>query len=577
MLHPFSNDGPPRHSDFVTKGLLPANLPSVISSASLHLPYVAEGNRYLVTQNRVGKTAPFDATKRGEQRRSFQIPHPMFARDAGLFIQSHWPAIWEHIDASEGSASKPMKPASHYRATAMTSQSRLREIRVRKLAAKRYCLVTDIARCFPSVYTHSIPWALHGKQAAKQDRRQQSADIWGNKLDFIHRQAQDGQTIGLPVGPDASRVTAEIILASVDVNYLQSTKTKTSFVRHVDDYWIGGDSIDDCEKSLNLLRRGLGYFGLDINESKTRIVELSEVTGSYWPDDLANKIEEVFKVREYFTTGRRVHRSDINDLFARSIKTVLETKDSAIIKFILRKMDRSSVWTENWEKVEPFLAHIAVQFPHVFDYVARILAWAIRRGVSIDRALWREVVGAVAKTSADFGRDGELLWALWLYKELGFKVPRPLIDKAIESSGPLPLALAAHMATDGLVTNPNFCESLRIRVSSPDMYSGSDWPLLLELFHLVEAGSLRQEHPFDGSLMQRPFAEEVSIIRYNAYPEVFYEDREDREDRQDFEINEDFHFPDHAIEDFTSSYDDDDEKADDENGVDGFTWKSASF
>ncbi|MEG9269355.1 RNA-directed DNA polymerase [Qipengyuania sp. Mu-71] len=561
MLYPFEIDRPPQHTDFVTKGLLPANLPSVISSASLAQPYLPEGNRYLVTQNRVGKTAPFDATKRGEQRRSFQVPHPLFARDAGLFIENNWAAIWSHINASMGSASKPMRPASHYRATAMTSQNRLREIRIQKLAAKRFCLVTDVARCFPSVYTHSIPWALHGKQAAKQDRRQQSAEVWGNKLDFIHRQAQDGQTIGLPVGPDASRVTAEIILASVDAEYLQATRTKTSFVRHVDDYWIGGDSIDDCEKSLNVLRRGLGSFGLDINEAKTRIVELSEVTGSYWPDDLASKIEEVFKINAPWVPGRRVQRGEVNDLFSRSINIVRETEDTAILKFLLRKMDTSSIWSENWKKVEPFLAHIAVQFPHVFDYVARILAWAIRREVSVDRTLWREVVGAVAKTSADFGRDGELLWAFWLYKELGFKVPRPIIAKAILSSGPLPLALAVHMASAGLVTNPDFFSSLRARVCSPDMYAGSDWPLLLEIFVVGEGDELQRQYPLDGSLMQKPFAENSSIVRYDAYPEVFYEDREDR---QDFEIGDEFDFPDHAIEDFTSSYDDEDEDEDED-------------
>jgi hypothetical protein len=351
----------------------------------------------------------------------------------------------------------------------------------------------------------------------------------------------------------------------VDAEYLQSTRTKTSFVRHVDDYWIGGDSIDDCEKSLNLLRRGLGNYGLDINEAKTRIVELSEVTGSYWPDDLASKIEEVFKVNVPWMPGRRVQNSDVNDLFSRSINIVRDTEDTAILKFLLRKMDRSSVWSENWKKVEPFLAHIAVQFPHVFDYVARILAWAIRRDVTIDRTLWREVVGAVAKTSADFGRDGELLWALWLYKELGFKVPRPIVAKAIASSGPLPLALAVHMASAGLITNPDFFDLLRARVSAPDMYSSTDWPLLLEIFAIGEANLLQQQYPLDGSLMQRPFAENSSIVRYNAYPEVFYEDREDR---HDFEIGDDFDFPDHAIEDFTSSYDDDDDDDDDDEDED---------
>lgn len=555
MLRPFALDSPPTKEAFVTRGLLPANLPSVITSANLAAPYADEGDRYLVTQSRKGKPAPFDATKRGEQRRAFGIPHPIFVRDAGHFFEGQWEAVWNHISGSVGSASKPLKPASHYRAIAITSQSKLREIRIRALAAKRYCLVTDIARCFPSIYTHSIPWALNGKDEAKIDRRERSAEIWGNRLDFIHRQAQDGQTIGLPVGPDASRVTAEIILSKIDQDYLQSTRTRTAYVRHVDDYWIGGDTIDECEQKLNLLRTGLGAYGLDINEAKTKIVEFSEVTGGYWPDDLAKQIEDVFGTHLLGYMNHRVSQSDVNDLFSRAINIVRSQNDSAILKFLIRKMDSASVWRGNWQKVEPFLAHIAVQFPHVFDYVARVVAWASRREVNLDRALWREVIGSVSKKSADFGRDAELLWAFWMYKELGFKVPRGIVTRAIENSGPLPIALAVHLAQNNIITNPDFYSSVRSRTNLPDLYSGTDWPIVLELFHVREAGELARSWPLEGSLLQKPFADEASLVRYNAYPEVFYEDREDRED---FEAN-DLDFPDHAIEDFTSSYDDEDD------------------
>ena len=562
-LSPFSAQNPPTAQNFVTRGLLPANLPSVVTSRELAAPYSAEGDRYLVTQGRSGKLATYDATKRGEQRRHFEIPHPLFVRDAGLFYQKHWPEIWQHINRSVGSASKPMQPKSLYRAITMASQTKVNDLKIRELAAKRYCLVTDISRCYPTIYTHTIPWALHGKDVAKIDRSERSAQIWGNRLDFIHRQAQDGQTIGIPVGPDISRITAEIILSAIDQEYLQNGRRKTKYVRHVDDYWIGGDSIDDCEKKLNDLRAGLNFYQLDINESKTRIVELSEVTGQYWPDDLAKQIESTFRQENAWGGLKRIAQTDAHDLFSRAINIVRTTHDTAILKFLIRKMDKSRVWKTNWKLVEPYLAHIAVQFPHVFDYVARVLAWAVRQQISVDRPLWREVIGTVSKTSADHGRDGELLWALWVYKELGFKVPQSLISKAILNNGPVPLSFAAHMATDGLITNRDFFNNLRERVSGSDQYNGVDWPITLELFHLQEANEIRRRHPLQGSHIQSPFASECSMIRYNAYPEVFYEERENRDD---FDIEDaDFEFPDHAIEDFTSSYDDEDEDDEDDD------------
>jgi hypothetical protein len=34
----------------------------------------------------------------------------------------------------------------------------------------RYVVKADISNCFPSIYTHSIPWALVGKESAKKDK-----------------------------------------------------------------------------------------------------------------------------------------------------------------------------------------------------------------------------------------------------------------------------------------------------------------------------------------------------------------------------------------------------------------------
>lgn len=44
-----------------------------------------------------------------------------------------------------------------------------------------YCIHTDITDCYPSIYTHTIPWSIHGKEWAKVNRNDKSA--LGNKLD----------------------------------------------------------------------------------------------------------------------------------------------------------------------------------------------------------------------------------------------------------------------------------------------------------------------------------------------------------------------------------------------------------
>jgi hypothetical protein len=41
--------------------------------------------------------------------------------------------------------------------------------------AARYVLKTDVARFYHSIYTHSIPWVIHGKAAAKKKQRETTA------------------------------------------------------------------------------------------------------------------------------------------------------------------------------------------------------------------------------------------------------------------------------------------------------------------------------------------------------------------------------------------------------------------
>jgi hypothetical protein len=76
---------------------------------------------------------------------------------------------------------------------------------------------TNISRFYHSLYTHSVAWAFHGKDVAKKDRKIDSSKVYFNRLDFILRQGQDGPTIGIPVGPDASRYVAQLLASKLNL------------------------------------------------------------------------------------------------------------------------------------------------------------------------------------------------------------------------------------------------------------------------------------------------------------------------------------------------------------------------
>ena len=98
-------------------------------------------------------------------------------------------------------------------------------------------LVTDISRFYSSIYTHSIPWAIHTKVVAKVDR---SDSKYGNSIDTALRNCQDQQTNGIPIGPITSNIIAELVLCAIDKE-LQVHHIKGK--RYVDDYMLFFKSI----------------------------------------------------------------------------------------------------------------------------------------------------------------------------------------------------------------------------------------------------------------------------------------------------------------------------------------------
>ena len=199
----------------IAKGLLPENLPPAFDTRQLWsaLPGMEAG--YLVGGNVKGQPCAYNASKRGGQRRTFSVPHPVYVREQALFLRKHWPHILGIFDAATGSASRPVIDEAGPRHIRITPHQELPRLQLQRLSRYRYCLVTDVSRFYPSVYTHALPWAINGKSAAKLDTSPQSPKVFGNRLDYALRQSQSSQTVGIAVGPDTCKVVAEILMSAV--------------------------------------------------------------------------------------------------------------------------------------------------------------------------------------------------------------------------------------------------------------------------------------------------------------------------------------------------------------------------
>ena len=74
----------------------------------------------------------------------------------------------------------------------------------------------DVQNFFPSIYTHALSWAIFGeKPLAKKLRTVSSA--FGNATDVICQRINFNETNGIVVGPEFSRVMAELLMTRIDI------------------------------------------------------------------------------------------------------------------------------------------------------------------------------------------------------------------------------------------------------------------------------------------------------------------------------------------------------------------------
>jgi Reverse transcriptase (RNA-dependent DNA polymerase) len=429
-------DIPPSVQRIIESGTLPENLPPLFTSARIWPLYTGHSGSYLVTTQCIGAISQYNASKRGGQRRFFGLPHPTFVFDQAVFFEKHWAALKPLLASAKGSASIPHFLASGPRAMRITPHSDLPKARLKSFSRFKFCAISDVARFYPSIYTHSIPWAINGRVASKADTRATSATVFGNKLDFVVRQAQDRQTIGLPVGPDTSKIASELILCAVDKQFLKGRRSLV-YLRHVDDYWIGGNTIDECERHLQNLRSALREYELDLNELKTKILPAHYVFGESWPTEVERELQQ--SLQPFMS----LLNPDPVSTLGKIVERARNAEDDGIIRHAIRTIDEHNWWTSNWDVLEHFLAQCAIQFPHSFDYVARVVVWRIRTDKAYNKSLWTEVARLVALRSGALSRDSEVVWALWLLKELRQKLTTRIADQLISYSNPLTFGIVS--------------------------------------------------------------------------------------------------------------------------------------
>ena len=216
---------------FLSRGYFPVQLPPGFETDSFAKNHKKVGKIWSPLKQPTTRLEKFSVARTSYNRRITGIPNPVAYYHLVVALADYWKQIQAHYRKSKISLSQP-KPGD--RAIKLTKFSALDEVRVLKSSGYKFVLITDVSRYFPTIYTHVIPWAVHGKEEAKKNQKKKTAKYFGNILDNKSMGLQGWQTIGIPIGPDSSHVIAEVIGTTIDTDLVVLREPFSDGVRMYD-------------------------------------------------------------------------------------------------------------------------------------------------------------------------------------------------------------------------------------------------------------------------------------------------------------------------------------------------------
>jgi hypothetical protein len=407
------------------------------------------------------KIAKYSHARGGLLRRKLGICNPLHYYLLAKEIVDNWAVISSMVSGTAIAATAPELKSMGRAIEGRHNQGARAMLAQKNRLGRRFLLETDISRFYSSIYTHSIPWALHTKAAAKINRGR--ATLLGNNLDYLVRMGQDGQTIGIPIGPDTSLVLAELLMQRCDAELITKIP-KLKGHRFIDDYELSFYTRTEAEDAFHLLERALGDYELALNPKKTKVLELPLQFEASWVTELRSHSIRVS------ASGQAV---DMEALINKAFHLHKLFPGEAVLSYAIAKLRVVALLPDNWELFQRLLLLCVTPEPATFPYAIDLIIKWVNAGYASAIPELHEVVNTIITTHAPLAHSSEVSHALWASIALGVT----LGAEAVAALSMADDSVVALMALD--------CESRGLMSSVLDK---SNWQA-----HMTSAG-LYEEH-----------------------------------------------------------------------------------
>ena len=450
------------------RGFYPRELPPTFRTVNFG-SLLASKPAYLKPQKDFsGETVFLDGATFQGNHRTFGIINPINYALLSEFLAVNWPDVEKVMAISQFSAFKVVFPDN----VAVGGRAFQRSSFTGKLKKQAYLssaypsvVHLDINRFYGSIYSHSIPWAALGKtEALKQHKAKTLDKHWSAELDRLVRACNRNQTIGIPIGPDTSRVVSELVLSRIDHELKKngSGLKKRQVFHNIDDYEIGVENTTEAERVIARFEKEIRKFELRSHDGKTGVI--------------SGELPENLRWEPKFNLLKGLEAEEFLDgFFSLLASERVAHPGSNIVGYGLSRFAKKIASCSDKELSLRHLQTLLYSSPRFVSWVAPLFV-GLKGGDALNQAQKRMLRWGVQECSRRHDIVS-LLWFLYLHLQFDLKLTKTLNKLCFEVESVLVDLMLAHADHNALLKG-GFAEALG-RYQNMGL-SSSGWLFLYE-------------------------------------------------------------------------------------------------
>lgn len=343
--------------------------------------------------------------------------------------------------------------------------------RIRISIGAKYMLEIDLSKFFDSIYTHSLVWALMGKDEAKEEfskkPTERSADYKKfDKIDFTLRNLNNQETQGIVTGPISSMICSEILLCRLDKIISETFSWKGK--RYVDDFKFFFKSELKAKEALSEIQNIFFNYKLNINLEKSKIKPFPFEENNDLNEKLSN-----FNFNQKNSIVKFLQKT--NTLHANGVK--------GAYKYALKVLSQKKITTDYLE-IEALLFNALLAHPSVSNLILKIFIQNNRVFFSKKEEL-QSIINDVLSDEIAYRHNQESLWLLYFLTKLNLEIRVENLIEALKNGDNFSKIIVLDYIVKKNISDPNVITekgSLISKIQNESIY-GENWLLIYEAYY----------------------------------------------------------------------------------------------